>query len=321
MRICGGSSPGAARGGGGGGGDSDGNGCRPPCAGRAVAYGWCRQQGCDMGLQPAGPGAPAPGGGVDYWWPGAQQRSRVSSGCGACTLACTRLPLRTPCLAALGAKNPCHGVARGWKVHPAHPPHPVFVAPCRNRHVHRSRCEDPMFKAPTSPSPSPACGTTPGPRAPPASPVSPVPPMRRPVASSATATARAAATAGRRPPPQLPQQPQQPQQRRLAQARPQPMPLVPPRGKYDRLALIEAGWDPAAAAAACPSRPSAVLSRTSSSSSGLSAQAAGVPVQRRSGGGARPAFGAGGAGAPAGPKKTDRVNRWRELEDQWSRDR
>ena len=82
--------------------------------------------------------------------------------------------------------------------------------------------------------------------------------------------------------------------------------------KYERLALIEAGWDPAAAALACQQRAASARP-----------PAAAAAAAR----GARRAAAGGGSGAArarppaAGPRKTDRVARWRELQSAWDRDR
>lgn len=131
--------------------------------------------------------------------------------------------------------------------------------------------------------------------------------LRRAPAGAATSGAaepvpRAGGAAAARRPPQPQLQSRGPPQAH-ARAAPQRAAGLP-RDKYERLALMEAGWGPAAAAAARQARPPAALSVSSSASSSS------LAAQRR-----------GGVGAPVGPKKVDRVNRWRELEEQWSRDK
>jgi hypothetical protein len=173
-----------------------------------------------------------------------------------------------------------------------------------------------MFRAPTSPTPSAASGGAS--RLPPSSPVSPVPPMRRPAASAsagAAAHARPGAGAGAR--------------RALVEPRwrggsgdggMQQQQQPPLADKYDRLALIEAGWDPADAAAACAGKPKPRACSSRGLAGGASASSVGG-AGRRGGSGSVAGSSRSVGAAGAGPRKTDRVNRYRELAEQWDRDR
>jgi len=99
------------------------------------------------------------------------------------------------------------------------------------------------------------------------------------------------------------------QQQQQLRERPQ---QVVVRDKYERLNLMEAGWDSGAAAAACPARLQGSSSR-GGHALGPSTGSVSSGARQRSSRSVGLASGA--------PKRTDRVNRYRELQDQWSRDR
>lgn len=186
-----------------------------------------------------------------------------------------------------------------------------------------------MYRAPGSPTPSGGHGTPL--HVPPVSPVSPVPPMRRPQASvqqrvrgeraaAGPSGARGQAVEGaRRPggrattaaacPARQPaaQQPGAALQRQRWQLQ------APARDRYERLALMDAGWDTAEAAAVCSAQPPRVPAGGNSSGS-----IAGSTASSRRSSGSRTARASVG---PVQVRKVDRVSRYHELAARWSRDR
>jgi hypothetical protein len=96
---------------------------------------------------------------------------------------------------------------------------------------------------------------------------------------------------------------------------------APARDKYARLALIEAGWNPADAAAAHPTRAQPGK-RPASAGGGPRTPPASASALRHgssASGSSRPVLG--GSHGPLRHPKTDRVSRYRELQEQWTRDK